>query len=72
MIHQPKRKRRLIAIDETIIKLENKQIYVWIAIDVNMKEFRHIFSLSRCLKYCENKPEIVVVFLSSTEIRVKI
>jgi len=32
-----KKKRRLIAIDETKIKLENKQIFVWSAIDVAME-----------------------------------
>ena len=30
VINQPeKKKRRLIAIDETVIKLENENIYVW-------------------------------------------
>ena len=33
-----KKKRRLIAIDETKIKLENKQIFVWSAIDVDTME----------------------------------
>ena len=36
--HPRKKKRRLIAIDETKIKLENKQIFVWAAIDVDSKE----------------------------------
>ncbi len=33
-----KRKRRLIAIDETKIRLEKKLIFVWAAIDVDSKE----------------------------------
>ena len=35
--HPTKKKRRLIAIDETKIKLEKKQIFVWAAIDVIVK-----------------------------------
>jgi len=33
-----KRSRRLIAIDETKLKLENNQIFVWTAIDVDTDE----------------------------------
>ena len=34
VLKQPeKKKRRLVAIDKTKIKLENKQIFVWAAID---------------------------------------
>ena len=33
-----KKKRRLVAIDETKLKLENKQIFVWTAVDVDTKE----------------------------------
>jgi len=62
----------LIAIDETKIKLENKQIFVWSAVDVDMKECLSIWAtegrssfhayafLKDVLKYCENKPEVVV------------
>ena len=67
-----KEKRKLIAIDEIKIKLENKQIFVWAAIDVDTKECLAIWAsesrgsfeayvfLKEALKYCENKPEIVV------------
>jgi len=67
-----KKKRRLIAIDETKIKLENKQIFVWSAIDVDTMECLAIWAsegrssfhayvfLREMLKYCGNKPEIVV------------
>ena len=73
MINQPeKRERRLIAIDETVIKLENKWIYVWVAIDVDTKECLAVWVsegrsrievytfLKQMLQYCKNKPEIVV------------
>ncbi len=67
-----KKKRRLIAIDETKIKLENNQIFVWAAIDVDTKECLAIWAsegrssfhayvfLREVLKYCENEPEVVV------------
>ncbi len=38
-----KKERRLIAIDETKIKLENNQIFVWAAIDVDTKECYLVF-----------------------------
>ena len=73
VLEQPeKKKRRLVAIDETKIKLENKQIFVWAAIDVDTRECLAIWAsggrtsfhayvfLREVLKHCENKPEIVV------------
>ena len=40
VLKQPKKKeRRLIAVDETKIKLEKKQIFVWDSIDVDSKEY---------------------------------
>ncbi len=33
-----KKERRLIAVDETKIKLEDNQIFVWAAVDVDTKE----------------------------------
>jgi len=73
VLKQPrKKKRRLVAIDETKIKLEKKQIFVWVAVDVDTKECLAIWAsesrgsfeayvfLREVLKYCENKPEIVV------------
>jgi len=73
IIDQPtKKKRRLIAIDETKIKLEKKQIFVWAAIDVDSKECLFVWAserrssfhayvfLKEILKYCSNNPEIVV------------
>ncbi|MBE8538930.1 DDE-type integrase/transposase/recombinase [Geoglobus acetivorans] len=67
-----KKKRRLIAIDETKMKLENKQIFVWSAIDVDTKEYLFIWAsegrssfhayvfLKEVLGFYENRPEIVV------------
>ncbi len=73
VLKQPeKEKRRLIAVDETKIKLEKKLIFVWAAIDVDTKEclavwasegrgsFEAYVFLREVLKYYENKPEIVV------------
>ena len=36
--HSERKRRRLIAIDETKLKFENNQIFVWSAIDVDSKE----------------------------------
>ncbi len=67
-----KKERRLIAVDETKLKLEYEQIFVWSAIDVDTKECLFIWAtdgrssfhayvfLKEALKYCENKPEVVV------------
>ena len=67
-----KKKRRLIAIDETKLKLENKHIFVWSSIDVDTKECLTVWAtegrssfhayefLKEVLRYCENKPEVVV------------
>ena len=38
VLKQPNKKMRLVAIDKTIIKLEDKQVFAWIAIDVDTKE----------------------------------
>jgi hypothetical protein len=44
-IKQPEKKeRRLISIDETKLKLENKQIFVWTATDVDTKECLSIWA----------------------------
>ena len=38
LIQPKKKKRKLITVDETKIRLEKKQIFVWAAIDVDTKE----------------------------------
>jgi len=67
-----KKKRRLIAVDETKLKIEELQVFVWIAVDVDTREVLSVrpsrgrssldaYSFLRgVLKYCENKPEFVV------------
>ncbi len=72
VLKQPRKRRRLIAIDETKIKLEKKLIFVWAAIDVDSKECLFIWASEgrgsfeayvfskEALKHCENKPEVVV------------
>ena len=72
-IFRPKKKvRRIIAIDETKIKQEGKQLYLWNAIDIDdhniiathlstsRTSFDAIYFLRMTLKYCENKPLILV------------
>ncbi len=73
VIKLPQRKeRRLIAIDETKLKLEHKQIFVWSARDVGTGEilfvwasdgrssFHAYFFLKEVPRFCKNKPEVVV------------
>ncbi|MCD6482019.1 MAG: IS6 family transposase [Thermoplasmata archaeon] len=67
-----KKRRRVVAIDETKVKLENEQIYVWNAIDVDegtilavhvsttRTSFDAYYFLRRVLDTCENKPLILV------------
>ena len=66
-----KKRRRVVAIDETKVKLENEQIYVWNAIDVDEEviavhvsttrtSFDAYYFLRRVLDTCENKPLILV------------
>ena len=62
------KKRRLIAVNETKIKLEKKLIFVWATIDVDTKECLAIWLLNagnfevflKELKHCENRSEVVV------------
>jgi len=37
--HPKRKKRRLVVVDEMKLKLENKQIFIWSAIDVDTKEY---------------------------------
>ncbi|AEF96081.1 IS6 family transposase [Methanotorris igneus] len=73
VLNEPERKtRNLIAIDETKLKVGDKTIYVWSAIDVETKECLGVYvSESRSsldtisfvrsiLKFCSNKPKILV------------
>jgi transposase-like protein len=60
--------RRAFALDETKVKLEGKQVYLWTAVDVDTKEVIMVYlSRTRCgldtysflkkvLRFCLNKP----------------
>jgi len=73
ILKEPKReKRKLIAVDETIVRVGDRKVFVWAAIDVETKEClaiwvsmaRHQFLVSKfirmVLKYCKNKPTFIV------------
>ena len=67
-----RRARRAVAVDETKVKIENNQIYIWNAIDVDDRSilavhvsssrtsFDAIYFLKKVLEKCENKPLILV------------
>ena len=71
-ISTEKKKRNLIAIDETVIKANKKRYYVFSAIDVERNELilmrvyttRNYLTaksfIKKVLRYCENKPSFVV------------
>ena len=73
ILKQPRKKeRKLIAVDETIIRVGDRKVFVWAAIDVETKEClgiwvsmsRHQFIVSEFIrmvsKYCKNKPKFIV------------
>ena len=67
-----KKDRRAIAVDETKVKLENRWVYIWSAIDIEdhsilaihvsttRTSLDAIYFLRKVLEYCENKPLILV------------
>ena len=67
-----KKPRKLIAIDETIVKANGEKCYVYAAIDVERKELilmrvypsRNYLTtklfISEVLKYCENRPKFII------------
>ena len=70
---QPQKKqRRVIAVDETKVKWEGRQIYIWNAIDiedhvvlvvyvsVSRTSFDALYFLKQVMNTCENKPLILV------------
>ncbi len=71
-ISTEKKKRNLIAIDETVVKANKKKFYVFSAIDVERNELilmrvyttRNYLTarsfIREVLKYCENKPKFVI------------
>jgi len=72
IFHPEKKVRRVVAIDETKVKKERRQLYLWNAIDIDDKtilathlstsrtSFDAIYFLRMVLEQCENKPLILV------------
>lgn len=66
-------RRHVIAVDETKLKIQGKQVFVWSAIDVKRyevlaikatggrTELEAIFFLREALKYCIGRPELILV-----------
>ena len=64
------KERRAIALDETKVKLENKQVFLWTAVDVESKEVLGVYIsrtrtgldtysfMKKILRSCSNKPLI--------------
>ncbi|MHC1625834.1 MAG: DDE-type integrase/transposase/recombinase [Methanoculleaceae archaeon] len=71
-ISTEKKKRNLIALDETVVKANKKRYYVYAAIDVERNELilMRVYPtrnwlvtksfVKEVLKYCENKPKFVI------------
>jgi len=72
MYNPSKKLRGLVAVEETVVKVNGYRCYLWAAIDVDSREVLAIYVsrgrsmlnalifLKRVLKACENKPVIVV------------
>ena len=70
--HVPVRERRVVAIDETKLKINGRQVYVWAAIDTDTRELLAVYSsyyrssintlvfLRRVLDACTNRPVVLV------------
>jgi putative transposase len=70
--HPDRIERHIVAVDETKLKIEGKQVFVWSAIDVERyevlavkasggrTELEAIFFLKDVLTYCSNRPLILV------------
>ena len=68
----PKRERRVVAMDETKLKLQGREVFVWAAIDVDTKELLSLYAsyqrshintmvfAKRVLEACTNRPVILV------------
>jgi transposase-like protein len=68
----PKRERRIVAMDETVVKLQGREVYVWGAIDVDTEELLAVYASRqrafvntiefsrRVLRTCTNRPVILV------------
>jgi transposase-like protein len=69
---RPEEERKLVAIDETNLKINGRQVYVWAAIDVDTRELLAVYAsyyrsnittmvfVKRVLETCTNKPVVLV------------
>jgi len=68
----PRRERKVVAIDETKLKIKGRQVFVWAAIDADTRELLAVYAsyyrsnintlvfLKRVLDTCTNKPVVLV------------
>ena len=68
----PTRERRVVAIDETKLKIKGRQVFVWAAMDTDTKELLAVYAsyyrssintlvfLKRVLSTCTNRPVVLV------------
>lgn len=68
----PRKERRVVAMDETKLKIHGRQVFVWAAIDADTKELLAVYAsyyrsnintlafLRRVLDACTNKPVVLV------------
>jgi len=68
----PRRERKLIAMDETKLKIRGRQVFVWAAIDADTRELLAVYAsyyrshistlafLKRVLSTCTNRPVVLV------------
>jgi len=68
----PRRERKVVAIDETKLKIRGRQVFVWAAIDADTRELLAVYAsyyrsnintlvfLKRVLDTCTNKPVVLV------------
>ncbi|MFZ8790124.1 MAG: DDE-type integrase/transposase/recombinase [Acidilobaceae archaeon] len=74
-----KKARRLVAVDETFLKVNGQTCYLWVAIDVDTNELLALYAsrgrgipcviefLRKVLDSCEGKPVIVDIEDHSTD-----
>lgn len=68
----PKRERKVVAMDETKLKINGRQVYVWAAIDADTKELLAVYAfyyrshinnvvfLRKVLDTCIGRPVVLV------------
>jgi transposase-like protein len=70
--HVPRRERKIVAMDETKLKIHGRQVFVWAAIDADSKELLAVYAsyyrshintivfLRRVLDACTDRPVVLV------------